>query len=103
MPKNSCATDAQSVNADGVLTDCAPYHCGTTGKCKTVCASVDDCVSTNVCSATGACVAGTDAEASGCNASGGAAPSEFGVLVMLVAVAFRRRGSASKRQRGRRK
>lgn len=81
-------------HVDGTITDCAPYTCESSGKCKSACASSGDCVAPKVCS-DAVCVDPPTAESDG---SGGCVASPRGVrstgsllVLAALAAAFRRR------------
>jgi hypothetical protein len=81
-------------HVDGTTTDCAPYVCESSGRCKTTCAATTDCVSPKLCN-DGTCIDPVEAQATqqgGCATSPGGARSGGALLfVVALASAFRRR------------
>jgi hypothetical protein len=98
-PKTAtCSPDfLSSIATDGTTKPCAPYRCGTDGRCTTTCGTTDDCAPGNVCQ-DGACAGAADG--GGTNDSGGCATTSRsstlggGALLALLAgaaLASRRR------------
>ncbi|MEO8801371.1 MAG: SBBP repeat-containing protein, partial [Polyangiaceae bacterium] len=94
----ACTDDHTSRGADGHEQECAPFKCdsstgsGTSGTCKTQCASVDDCVAPTVCDPNGKCVSPPPAssDSGGCScdtssSSNGTPPWGTAVLALSVA------------------
>jgi hypothetical protein len=83
-------------HVDGTSTDCAPYVCESSGRCKKSCAATTDCVSPKLCS-DGACidpVAAPTAQQGGCAASPagvGSGGALFAVAALASALRRRRR------------
>jgi hypothetical protein len=85
-------------HVDGTTTDCAPYVCESSGKCKTSCAATSDCVSPKLCSE-GACVdppSEVAADTGGCavaerGAGTGAGLAAWPIGLVVAAVTRRRR------------
>jgi len=100
----TCVDERRLRNAEGVLTDCAPYKCEG-NQCKLGCASVSDCTGTAICDANGKCIepgaAGDGEESScGCRVAGAkAAGSPWGwvSLMGLTAIVATRRQLARRR------
>ncbi len=84
-------------HVDGTTSDCAPYVCESSGKCKSTCAATTDCVAPKLCN-DGTCIDAPDAAAAqqgGCAATPGAVGSGWaaGSLLGLVVALRRRRRS----------
>lgn len=96
----ACVGD-QLRNAEGALTDCAPYGCEG-DRCKNACSSVADCTGGTVCDQFNKCVsadsaAGDDTSSCGCKVAGVSAASSWlpwaGLALAGAALARRRRRS----------
>jgi hypothetical protein len=91
-----CTDDHTSRSSTGVVEDCTPYRCDTTGACKTSCLSLGDCASPNVCDSSGHCGAAplSNGGSGGCDAGASQRPFEVAPLALLglaLAAARRRR------------
>ncbi len=90
-----------SIDETGRETACAPYRCGTDGKCLQACASSDECAAGSVCDvASKVCVTATPAsaeESAGCGCETGPRPRTWslGALLALLAGLGRRRRARS--------
>jgi len=65
----TCDGDHIVTGADGTTTDCAPFRCESSGRCKDTCAVSSDCVAPLVCDGSGKCVqppGAGDEESGGC-------------------------------------
>lgn len=99
---SKCDGDHTVTSADGkTTTDCSPYKCDATGKCRVTCGSTSECAGSAIC-ASGVCTppatTGEDTGDSGGCAVGPANARAGGALVALVLLGLarlrRRRASA---------
>lgn len=93
----SCDGDHRIVSTDlRSVTDCTPFRCDESNRCKTSCASVEDCTGAFACSRDGVCIAPPSGAAAGCAAAptsprGGAPAAGWGAgLALVVAFGWRR-------------
>jgi hypothetical protein len=84
----TCVDDATSRSSRGVVSSCLPFKCDTSGACKLVCSSVDDCIAPAVCNEDGRCIAFVDPSDRGC-ATGRRAPADAWWLLVVAGVAVR--------------
>jgi MYXO-CTERM domain-containing protein len=79
----------------GNMIECSPYNCQGDGKCRTTCASVNDCAAPNVCDGTGHCVVSSgngDAGGSGgCAVTAARERGDLAAIGLLLALVFVRR------------
>ena len=98
LPSSICDGDHTVTGANGVVTDCAPLRCTSSGECLTRCASTEECVKGFVCGPSGQCVAAanetTTAEGDdggGCSCRTVARPSPTPAMLGLLALLILRR------------
>jgi len=93
----TCSTDGlSSLLRDGTTTPCAPYRCGTDGRCLRGCAKSDDCAPGRLCEAAEckdpATVIPDTSDSGGCSTGGTPRATTGALIVLLAAVgALRRR------------
>jgi len=92
---SKCDGDHTVTSADGkTTTDCAPYKCDASGKCRTTCASTSECAGAAVCGS-GVCTApapsGDSGDSGGCAIGAPAARSGGGLLALVLIAASRLR------------
>jgi hypothetical protein len=83
-----CTDAHSSKGADGTVTDCTPYKCGSSGTCPNTCTSVADCVAPSACDPSGHCVAAASSNSGGCNGSGSNESPADAAWIFALAAAY---------------
>ncbi len=86
-----CSDEHTSQPALGAAVDCTPFRCDTSGRCKKICVSIDDCIAPAVCDTSGRCIVPTEG-AAGCASNGADANGSIWALcfVFLATIIHRR-------------